>query len=54
MDVPYPDPAGIQTLLDDMAPKNAKAAAADAKSFVDPRFVEQMERSGFIKRLIKR
>jgi NitT/TauT family transport system substrate-binding protein len=54
MDVPYPEPAGIQTLLEDMAPKNAKAAAAEAKSFVDPRFVREMESSGFIKRLIKR
>jgi NitT/TauT family transport system substrate-binding protein len=54
MDVPYPDPAGIKTLLDDMASKNAKAAAADPKSFVDPRFVQEMESSGFIKQLYKR
>jgi hypothetical protein len=51
MDVPYPDPAGIKTLLDDMAPKNAKAAAADPKSFIDQSFVQQMETSGFIKQL---
>ena len=31
LDVPYADPAGIKTLLDDMAPKNPKAAAADPK-----------------------
>jgi ABC-type nitrate/sulfonate/bicarbonate transport system substrate-binding protein len=54
MDVPYPDPAGIKTLLDDMAPKNAKAAAADPKSFVDPSFVHELETSGFIKQLVKR
>ena len=35
LDVPYADPAGMKTLLDDMAPKNPKAAAADPKSFVD-------------------
>jgi ABC-type nitrate/sulfonate/bicarbonate transport system substrate-binding protein len=54
LDVPYPDPAGMKTLLDDMAPKNPKAAAADPKSFVDPSFVQEMETSGFIKQLQKR
>jgi hypothetical protein len=54
LDVPYPDPAGIKTLLDDMAPKNPKAAAADPKSFVDQSFVQEMETSGFIKQLYKK
>ncbi len=54
LDVPYADPAGIKTLLDDMAPKNPKAAAADPKSFVDPSFVQEMEASGFIKQLQKK
>lgn len=54
LDVPYADPAGIKTLLDDMAPRNAKAAAADPRSFVDPSFVQEMEASGFIKQLSKR
>jgi ABC-type nitrate/sulfonate/bicarbonate transport system substrate-binding protein len=53
LDVPYADPAGIKTLLDDMAPKNPKAAAADPKSFVDASFVQEMESSGFIKQLSK-
>jgi NitT/TauT family transport system substrate-binding protein len=53
LDVPYADPAGIKTLLDDMAPKNPKAAAADPKSFVDASFVQEMESSGFIKQLRK-
>ncbi len=51
LDAPIPDPAGIKTLLDDMAPKNPKAAAADPRSFVDPSFVQEMEASGFIKQL---
>ena len=51
---PYPDPAGIKTLLDDMAPRNPKAAAADAKSFVDMSFVQELESSGFIKQLYKK
>jgi NitT/TauT family transport system substrate-binding protein len=54
LDVPYADPAGIKTLLDDMAPRNAKAAAADPKIFVDSSFVQEMESSGFIKQLHKR
>jgi len=54
LDVPYADPAGIKTLLDDMAAKNPKAAAADPKSFVDQSFVQEMETTGFIKQLYKR
>ena len=38
LDVPYADPAGIKTLLDDMAAKNPKAAAADPKSFRRSKF----------------
>ena len=51
LDVPIPDPAGMKTLLDDMAAKNPKAAAADPRAFVDPSFVHEMETSGFIKQL---
>jgi hypothetical protein len=51
LDVPYPDPAGIKTLLDDMAPRQPKAATADPKTFVDLSFVQEMESSGFIKQL---
>ena len=54
LDVPYADPAGIKTLLDDMAAKNPKAAAADPKSFVDQSFVQEMETSGFIKQLYRK
>jgi NitT/TauT family transport system substrate-binding protein len=53
-EVPYADPAGIKTLLDDMAPRNAKAAAVDPRTFVDPSFVQEMESSGFIKQLYKK
>jgi NitT/TauT family transport system substrate-binding protein len=54
LDVPYADPVGIKTLLDDMAPRNPKAAAADPKSFVDGSFVQEMESSGFIKQLSRK
>lgn len=53
-ETPYPDPAGVKTLLDDMAPRNPKAAAADPRSFVDASFVRELESSGFIKRLYKK
>lgn len=53
-ETPYPDPAGIKTLLDDMAPRNPKAAAADAKAFVDLSLVQELEASGFIKQLYRR
>jgi len=54
LDVPYADPAGMKTLLADMAPKTPKAAPADPKSFVDSSFVQAMESSRFIKQLYKR
>lgn len=54
LDVPYADPVGIKTLLDDMAPRSPKAAAADPKIFVDASFVQEMESSGFIRQLLKR
>jgi len=54
LELPYPEPAGIKTLLDDMAPRNPKAAAADSKSFVDTSFVQELDKEGFIKQLYKR
>jgi ABC-type nitrate/sulfonate/bicarbonate transport system substrate-binding protein len=54
LEAPYPDPAGVKTLLDDMAPRNPKAATADPKTFVDQSFVQEMESSGFIKQLYRK
>ncbi|MBI2358204.1 MAG: ABC transporter substrate-binding protein [Deltaproteobacteria bacterium] len=51
---PYPTPDGVKTLLDDMAPRNPKAAAADPKTFVDMSFVQELEATGFIKQLYKK
>ena len=53
-EVPYPNAEGVKTLLDDMAPRDKKAATADAKSFVDMSLVQELEASGFIKQLYKR
>lgn len=53
-EVPYPTPDGVKTMLDDLAPRNPKAAAADPKAFVDMSLVAELESSGFIKQLYKR
>jgi len=53
-EVPYPNAEGVKTLLDDMAPRDKKAGAADPKSFVDMSLVQELEASGFIKQLYKK
>lgn len=53
-EVPYPTPEGVKTLLDDLAPRNPKAASADPRQFVDMSFVQEMESSGFIKQLYRK
>jgi len=52
-EAPYPYPDGVKTLLDDLAPRNPKAAKADPKTFVDLSFVQELDKSGFIKQLYK-
>jgi NitT/TauT family transport system substrate-binding protein len=54
LEVPYPTPDGVKTMLDDLAPRNPKAAAADAKTYVDLSLVAELEKSGFIKQLYRR
>jgi NitT/TauT family transport system substrate-binding protein len=49
-----PTPDGVKTMLDDLAPRNPKAAAADAKAFVDMSLAQEIEASGFLKQLYKR
>ena len=53
-EVPYPTPDGVKTMLDDLAPKNPKAATADPKAFVDPSLVRELDSSGFIKQLYRK
>ncbi len=53
-EAPYPTPEGVKTMLDDLAPRNPKAAAADSKAFVDMSLVQQLEKEGFIKQLYKK
>jgi NitT/TauT family transport system substrate-binding protein len=51
---PYPTPDGVKTMLDDLAPRNPKAAAADPKAFVDQSLIKELDASGFIKQLYRR
>lgn len=46
-----PTAEGVKTLLDDIAPQNPKARSADPRHYVDTSFVQELESSGFIKRL---
>lgn len=50
-DAPYPPLDGYQLVLQDMAATNPKAAQANAKDYIDTRFVKELEDSGFIKNL---
>jgi NitT/TauT family transport system substrate-binding protein len=53
-EAPYPTPEGVKTMLDDLAPKNPKAATADPRTFVDTSLVREIEASGLIKQLYKK
>jgi ABC-type nitrate/sulfonate/bicarbonate transport system substrate-binding protein len=46
--VPYPAVSALQTLLDFMAKELPEAKNADARRFVDDRFVRELDHSGFI------
>jgi ABC-type nitrate/sulfonate/bicarbonate transport system substrate-binding protein len=46
-----PTPAGVKTMLDDLAIKDPRAAGADPKTFVDASLVRELESSGFIKQV---
>jgi NitT/TauT family transport system substrate-binding protein len=53
-ETPYPNPDGVKTMLDDLAVRNPKAAAADPKTYVDMTLIREIENSGFIKQLYKK
>src|SRR5215831_13082983 len=46
--VPYPIVSSLQTLLDFMAEELAEAKNADARRFVDDRFIRELDQSGFV------
>jgi NitT/TauT family transport system substrate-binding protein len=49
--IPYPSPESIKTVLDQMADKDPRAAAARPEQFIDARFFQELEREGFIQKL---
>ena len=52
--VPYPVVSALQTLLDFMSKDLAEAKNADARRFVDDRFISELDESGFIAALSER
>ena len=50
----YPTLAGLKTILDQLAPTNAKAKTTKPQDFVDARFVEEFDKSGYIDSLYGR
>lgn len=53
-EAPYPNPDGVKTMLDDLAPRTPKAGTADPKAFVDMSLIKELDASGFIKQLYRR
>ncbi len=49
--VPYPSRRGIETILAELAASDPKARQAKPDDFVDRRFVAELERDGFFKKL---
>ena len=50
---PYPTIDGIKTILNDLIDQIPAAKTADPKDFVDTRFLEELDRSGYIDRLYR-
>jgi len=49
--VPYPNLKGIEVILKDLEKTHPKAKEADPKRFVEPRFLKELEDSGYIAKL---
>jgi len=50
---PYPTVEGVKAVLDELSPKLPAARTAQPKDFMDIRFIEELDRSGYIDRLYK-
>jgi hypothetical protein len=48
---PYPTVKGLETIIAEIAKANPKAKGADARSYVEPRFVKELEDSGYLAKL---
>jgi ABC-type nitrate/sulfonate/bicarbonate transport system substrate-binding protein len=45
---PYPSPEGFKTIFEDLAKRVPAAKHANAKEYVDTRFIEELDKSGYI------
>lgn len=45
---PYPTMDGFKTIFDDLAKRVPAAKNANPKEFVDMRFIEELDKSGYI------
>jgi NitT/TauT family transport system substrate-binding protein len=52
-DVPYPSLVAMQAVVDTLAETDSKAAKADARKFIDDRFLKRLEKEGFVQKLIR-
>ena len=50
---PYPTVEGMRAVLDELSPKLPAAKTAQPRDFMDTRFIEELDRAGFIDRLYK-
>jgi NitT/TauT family transport system substrate-binding protein len=53
-DVPYPNPEGIQIIIDQLAKSRPQAKGLNPNDFIDPSLLREIEQSGFVKRLYGR
>ena len=51
--VPYPDVQGIQNVLNEIARKDPKARGVKAETFMDTRFLKELEASGLVQKLYR-
>lgn len=49
--VPYPALKGVATILEDLGKKNPKARGADPANYIEPRFLKELESSGYVAQL---
>ena len=50
---PYPTVEGVKAVLDELSLKMPAAKTAQPRDFMDIRFIEELDRSGFIDRLYR-
>jgi hypothetical protein len=50
---PYPSAEGFKTILDDLAKKLPAARTANPKDFIDARFIQELDKSGYIDALYR-